>query len=173
MSGGHTFAALSGGSQYTCGVTTTGAAYCWGFGDYGQLGNGINTSSPTPVAVSGGHIFTTVSAGTFATCGVTTAGAAYCWGLDVYGEIGNGAPTDAGPAQCGLYFCYPSPVAVAGGLSFAAVSAGHSYNTCGVTTAGAAYCWGWAAYGGLGNGITSGPERCNGDGCSTTPVAVW
>jgi alpha-tubulin suppressor-like RCC1 family protein len=169
VSGGHTFAALSGGSQYVCGVTTAGAAYCWGFGDYGQLGNGTTTTSTTPVAVSGGHTFAAVSAGVFSVCGVTTAGAAYFWGLDAYGEIGNGASA-VGPYN-GLY--YASPVPVSGGLSFVAVSAGNSYNTCGVTTAGAAYCWGWAAYGGLGNGITSGPERCNGEGCSTTPVAVW
>ena len=169
VSGGLTFAAVSAGWGYACGVTTAGAAYCWGVGGYGQLGTGSNTSSATPVAVSGGRSWAAVSAGAYSTCGVTTAGDAYCWGLDAYGEIGDGVST-GGPYNARYY---PSPVPVSGGLNFATVSAGHLYNTCGVTSAGAAYCWGWAAYGGLGNGITTGPERCNGDGCSTTPVAVW
>src|SRR5207245_2514773 len=140
VSGGHTWAAVSATGPYnTCGVTTAGAAYCWGYSGSGQLGNGTSTGpencpqvgdcSTTPVAVSGGQTWAAVSAGAYSTCGVTLAGAAYCWGLNVYGEVGNGVSTDTGPAECGLYFCYPSPVAVSGGLTFAAVSAGHLYNT--------------------------------------------
>ena len=47
-----------------------------------------------------------------------------------------------------------SPVLVAGGVTFAAVSAGESH-TCGVTAAGAAYCWGDNFLGKLGDGTTT------------------
>jgi len=156
VSGGLTFTQVSAGAgsaYFTCGVTTAGAAYCWGYNGYGQLGNGTTTTSSTPVAVAGGLTFAAVSAGLYQTCGVTTAGAAYCWGDNGGGgERGNGTFTNS-----------TTPVAVAGGLTFAAVSAGESFNTCGVTTAGTAYCWGLNLYGELGNGSFT---------ISPTPVAV-
>src|SRR5439155_25148527 len=120
------FAPVGAGFNDTCGVTTSGAAYCWGGNPHGQLGNGSTTNSSTPVAVSGGLSFATVSAGYGDACGVTTSGAAYCWGWDVSGELGNGSTTNSS-----------TPVAVSGGLSFATVTAGDC-NPCGVTISGRA-----------------------------------
>jgi alpha-tubulin suppressor-like RCC1 family protein len=48
----HAFASVRAGHLHSCGVTTAGAAYCWGFNLYGQLGNGTNTNSKVPVPVS-------------------------------------------------------------------------------------------------------------------------
>jgi alpha-tubulin suppressor-like RCC1 family protein len=141
VSGGYTFASVSAGLFHSCGVTTAGAAYCWGFNKRGQLGNATNTASNVPVVVSGGYTFASVSAGWYHSCGVTTVGAAYCWGANFYGELGNGANSNSNV-----------PVAVSGGLTFASVSAGSSGHSCGVTTSGAAYCWGWNFYAQLGNG---------------------
>jgi alpha-tubulin suppressor-like RCC1 family protein len=55
ISGGLHFAALfsSGSSDFACGLDDKGHAYCWGWGDFGQLGNGQFTSSSVPVAVQG------------------------------------------------------------------------------------------------------------------------
>jgi len=63
VSGGLTFAAVSTESRdnivgpHTCGVTPSGAAYCWAYNGSGQLGNGTTTYSLTPIAVSGGLTF--------------------------------------------------------------------------------------------------------------------
>jgi alpha-tubulin suppressor-like RCC1 family protein len=162
VAGGLAFASVSAAAMHTCGVTTSGAAYCWGVG--GQLGDGVGNWSNTPVPVAGGLTFASVSAGLFHTCGVTTSGTAYCWGSGYYGELGGGAPSLGAS----------SPTAVSGGLTFAGVSAG-SGHSCGVTTAGTAYCWGQNTLGELGIGTSTGPERCiNGDTlpCSTIPVPV-
>jgi len=52
VTGGLTFATVSSGSQFTCGITTAGALYCWGVNGDGQLGNGSVTNSATPIRVS-------------------------------------------------------------------------------------------------------------------------
>jgi Tol biopolymer transport system component/alpha-tubulin suppressor-like RCC1 family protein len=151
--GGLTFASVSSGGLHTCGVATGGQAYCWGSNTFGQLGDGTGAQSEEPVPVFGGLTFNSVSAtGTSHSCGVTTTGAAYCWGWNGEGELGDGTTTPS-----------PVPVPVSGGLVFASISAGGSGYTCGLTTAGAAHCWGLNDVGQLGDG-TNAPR--------TTPVAV-
>jgi alpha-tubulin suppressor-like RCC1 family protein len=150
--GRQTFASVSAGHAYTCGVTTSGVPFCWGANASGALGNGTTIASHVPVAVSGSHRFISVSAGpNFHTCGVTRTGAAWCWGNNGSGELGDGTTIEK-----------LVPVAVSGRHRFAAIGTGFSF-TCGVATTGAAYCWGHNVSGQLGNGTTF---------ASLTPVAV-
>jgi alpha-tubulin suppressor-like RCC1 family protein len=57
VAGSLTFAALSAGTgngvstTHTCGVTASGAAYCWGANREGQLGDGTHTERLVPTAV--------------------------------------------------------------------------------------------------------------------------
>lgn len=87
--GGLSFASVSAGAGYSCGVTTGNVAYCWGFNPDGRLGIGATGNQYAPVAVSGGLEFGSVSAG-FHACGLTTGGVAYCWGPNDYGQLGDG-----------------------------------------------------------------------------------
>ena len=162
VSGGLTFASLSAGSNHTCGVTTSGAALCWGQGNEGVLGDGLRRDKAAPVPVSGGLTFASVSAGNSHTCGVTTSAAAYCWGYGDSGRLGDG--DDAAVFQL-------TPVAVLGGLTFASVSAGDTH-TGGVTTGGAAYCWGWGGDGDLLGGRSAGRLGAGAIERRLTPVAV-
>src|SRR5207237_10342831 len=82
VTGGLSFRTMraSGWDWFTCGVTTSGAAYCWG---QGYLGDGrLSADNATPVAVAGGLTFTMLSTGSFHTCGLTLSDDAYCWGDD-------------------------------------------------------------------------------------------
>ena len=157
------FAAVSSGGDHTCGLTTTGAAFCWGNDDYGALGAPIVTvfftrclfldvanlpCSAAPIGVTGGLTFATISAGIeddgSSTCALTATGAAYCWGQNGLGELGNGT-TDGD--------FHVVPTLVRGGLTFASISVGGPH-ACGLTTTGAISCWGWNSGGQLGTGDT-------------------
>jgi hypothetical protein len=130
------------GGWHSCKLTTTGAAYCWGYGEYGQLGNnGKALAQTTPVPVVGNHAFTALSAGQFHTCGLTLDGTAYCWGYNAWGQLGDNSTVD---------MAVPVMVA-AGGLRFTALTAGGNH-TCALATGGAAYCWGANGRGQLGVG---------------------
>jgi alpha-tubulin suppressor-like RCC1 family protein len=147
-----TFSGVTAGRETSCGVSSDSRAYCWGFGLFGQLGDGTTTDRTTPTAVAGGLHFRQLSAGYDATCGVTTDHRAYCWGGNYRGEVGDGT-TDERLA----------PVAVAGGHQFIQVETGLGH-TCGVSYPdGRAWCWGLNNEGQLGNGTTDSHY---------TPIAV-
>ncbi len=154
---------ISVGSFTACGLKPSGAAYCWG------LNAGTGTTDLLPVAVPGGLTLSHVSAGALHACGVTPSGAAYCWGDNSIGQLGAGITPSA---TCRLtelvrVEACPIPVLVAGGLTFATLSAGGAH-TCGILVSGEAFCRGhnnWAQLGAAGDNSCGAP-------CSAVPAAV-
>jgi alpha-tubulin suppressor-like RCC1 family protein len=144
VAGALSFASIAAGGSHTCGVTTSGDAYCWGLNASGQLGDNSVIDRSTPVAVAGGFKFTSVSAGDSHSCGIVVGGAAYCWGDNTYGQLGDGT-----------FAAQKTPTLVPGGMSFVALSAG-GFHTCGIASGGRASCWGDNSTGELGNASVGG-----------------
>jgi alpha-tubulin suppressor-like RCC1 family protein len=140
VAGSHEFVQINAGADFSCAVTTTGRAYCWGNGREGEIGDGKAVLRFWPRAVAGGLTFRRVSASGKHACGETPASKVYCWGDNRFGALGDGSTTNR-----------LKPVPVLGGLSFSQISAGTAA-TCGRTSAGVGYCWGFNLFGQLGDG---------------------
>ena len=132
--------AISAGSFHTCALTSTGGVKCWGYNNYGQLGDGSTTARLTTVDVSGlssGVI--AMSGGYRHTCALTSNGGVKCWGDNAVGQLGDGST-----------IARVTPVDVSGLTSGVTTISTNSNHTCALTSGGGVKCWGWA--GGLGDG---------------------
>lgn len=150
---------------FWCGISTSGAAKCWGWNKFGQLGDGTTTDRTNPVQVVGlTSGIAQVAAGGNHACARTTAGAVKCWGANGSGDLGNGT------TRASLV-----PVQAVGATSgVRAIAAGYQ-TSCLVTTGGAVKCWGWNEFGQLGDHPNSQvlvPTQQPG-GFTSGYVSVW
>ncbi len=135
------FTAVSAGPyQSTCATGPQGA-FCWGYdGLAGNLGIGVPVDAATsPVGVVGGERFVAASAGDAFSCALTADSVPVCWGNGAYGRLGDGT----------VDLTRATPAPVAGALILGSISAGRRH-ACGLTAAGAAWCWGGNSQGALG-----------------------
>lgn len=154
-----------GYGQSACAISE-GSVYCWGYNEYGQLGNGSGgsgTYNPTPTKVGGALEGKTVtrlamSSNYGETCAIAD-GQAYCWGLNQYGELGAGM-TPAGQVGPDGYNYVPTPVAVTTDTfpaNAVVTDIALGVNQGCAIVSGKAYCWGnynnyFSDYGQLGRG---------------------
>ena len=174
------FAEVSAGGQFACGVTKavgmTGPGVCWGWNGEGQLGNGsTDDSSNIPVIVDdtapGVLTLRSIAAGSNHACAISTDDSAYCWGDGTNGQLGNGS------SGGGYRQTRPTRVLIPGDAPVRDISAG-SASSCAVTD-DTTYCWGWQAYGQLGNGLDDPVARAlpiavtlSGIGAANSPAQV-
>jgi len=121
---------ISVGSASSCAVLASGAVLCWGDNQEGQLGNGRNVTSATPVFVSGLSNAASVSVGDVHACAVTADGQVLCWGDNQFGQLGNGTTVDSNV-----------PVAAVGLAAAKEVSCGGNH-CCALARDGSVSCWG-------------------------------
>lgn len=145
--------------SHTCAVYE-GAAYCWGYGSGGALGNGNTTNQDAPVAVNtagvlAGKTITKVATSSGNSCALAE-GDIFCWGNGAGGGLGNGTTTTS---------TVPVAVTMSGALAGKEVidiTVGNN-GGCAIADDNRAYCWGENSTGKLGNNTTTD---------SSVPVAV-
>ncbi len=147
------------GSLHSCALFSDGSARCWGYNDYGQLGNGatgpsscaingINLQcSPTPVPVVNLAGATSISIGDYDTCARLSDGSVQCWGVNENGELGLGTAT--GPETCTVtgvgLACSTRPVSVPGLTNVTSISTSAEEHSCASLADGSVKCWGLEA----------------------------
>ena len=82
-------------SHHTCALLISGSIDCWGDNDEGQIGDGTNENSSTPVAVSGITDAAAITAGGDHTCALLAGGGIDSWGENRVGELGNGKTSNS------------------------------------------------------------------------------
>ena len=153
------------GGRARCGTERgTDAVFCWGENGFATLGDGTQIDRSRPVPSAGGAL-RSVTGGELHMCGLAADGRATCWGYDAYGQVGAGALPFA------VRYVRPAPLAVAGAVTFTALSAGKTH-TCGVAADGAGYCWGANYTGQLGRDTVGACGDVATGRCASAPLRV-
>lgn len=130
------FSSLALGYDFTCALSLTQEAWCWGGNYDSALGLGDARKGedkvPLPAKVVGGHQFKHLVAGLHSSCGLDIESRAWCWGDNSSGTVGSGEDPKV----------YADPTEVLGDHRFSAMdmSANH---VCAIDLAGSAWCWGY------------------------------
>ncbi|MCI9446707.1 MAG: hypothetical protein HFH36_04805 [Lachnospiraceae bacterium] len=133
-------AVTSPDGYHSAALKENGDLYCWGYNNYGQVGNGeINQQQGTPVKVMENVL--SVSLGDQHSAAITENGSLYCWGDNQHRQIGSGSEENT----------QAEPVKVM--ENAACVSLGGSASAA-VDQNGDLYCWGYNNYGQVGNDTT-------------------
>lgn len=121
---------VSAGDDHNCAIQKTKDLACWGYNEFGQLGDsGKQNSAPAVFVLPS---VKKVSAGSQATCAITEGDGVKCWGKNDHGQLGlgvKGSPTLLPTNVKNL----PADV-----LDIST----NGNQTCAVTLSGDIYCWG-------------------------------
>ncbi|HZL48502.1 MAG TPA: putative Ig domain-containing protein [Solirubrobacteraceae bacterium] len=155
---GTTITQIAAGRDHSLALSSSGQLYAWGDNEDGELGNGTETASSVPVAVSAppGTTFVQIAAEDDGSLALSSTGQVYAWGYNGQGELGDGSTTNS-----------DTPVAVSagaipGGTTITQIAGGGSHSLA-LSSTGQLYTWGLNEYGQLGDSTITN---------SSVPVAV-
>ncbi len=127
------WAQVSQGGTFGCGIDATAHVWCWGSDARGQQGTDGGGTRSLPGEVDATQTYAQVAAASLGdhACAIRVGGQLYCWGSNDRGAAGQVPPADV-----------IAPARVGQSTGWSQVAVGDGY-TCGVDAAGL-YCWGAA-----------------------------
>jgi alpha-tubulin suppressor-like RCC1 family protein len=84
------WATVGVGWFHSCAIKRSGALYCWGRSDEGQLGGERMRREGLPQPTAQGTRFRALALGSFHTCALDADGGVQCWGANTDGQLGTG-----------------------------------------------------------------------------------
>ena len=151
--GAHT-SVLATGSGHSCAILDNGSAMCWGHDNYGQLGDGgdtTNRNKPTTyVSIEDGQSVTQIYAKQSRTCIVLNDNTASCWGFNENGQ--------AGDDSTNRYKSPSAKVQFPDGKRVKSMGMGLKH-TCAILEDDTLTCWGLDSHGALGNGNSDTSDK--------------
>ncbi|MFH1152331.1 MAG: hypothetical protein V1793_00825 [Pseudomonadota bacterium] len=131
---------ISAGDYHGLGLSSNGNVFAWGNNTKGQLGDGSNTDTNTPVPIETLSGIVSVDGGEHFSLALKQDGTVLAWGYNIQGQLGDGTTTDRN-----------QPALVPGMSGCVAIAAGvlHSLALMGD---GSIKAWGGNSSGQLGNG---------------------
>jgi prepilin-type N-terminal cleavage/methylation domain-containing protein len=142
LPGDKTVKSISLGETHACVIAVNDNAYCWGSNYSGELGNGNNTDSHLPIAVSTGSLpgdktIKLVFLGRAFTCAIANDDKVYCWGWGQVGQLGHNATSSSNIAVAVNTTNLPGDDTV---KTIATSSEGDA--ACVIAVNDRVYCWG-------------------------------
>ncbi|MES1207680.1 MAG: hypothetical protein ABUS79_17215 [Pseudomonadota bacterium] len=134
---------VSAGEFHTCALKTDHTLWCWGYNQYGQVGDGTMMARNVPVQVQvASTSFAQVSLGTYFTCARGTDGTLWCFGYNGAMAIGVGSTS----------MSISTPVQVTTlNTDVLQVTTGDNH-VCVRRSDFSVWCWGWNIDGQVGDG---------------------
>lgn len=124
-------------------VTTDGSVWAWGWGQYGQLGNGGVGSSVSAIKVAGLPAVTKAAAGAQHSLALANNGSVWAWGDNSNGQLGDGSTNQS-----------LSPIRVSVLTDIVDIST-YAKSNLALDASGQVWAWGYGNRGALGDGSYS------------------
>ena len=161
---GRTATAISTGGFQTCALLDNASVKCWGYNNYGQLGQG-NTNNlgdganemgdnlPS-IDLGTGRTATAIAQGNSHTCALLDNASVKCWGSNNNGQLGQGNTNNLGDGANEMGDNLTS-IDLGTGRTATAISASSADHTCVLLDNSAVKCWGYGGDGRNGQGNTN------------------
>ncbi|MFT3766505.1 MAG: EGF domain-containing protein [Minicystis sp.] len=128
-----------------CALGPNGEPSCWGNGEHGELATGDTASRPAPFATMTTTAFSQLAPGRQHVCGITkTTKQIQCAGRNANGQLATGNTTAS--MTFAPILTTNKPYA---GLSWSDIASGELHG-CAIATDASLWCWGYNAYGQVG-----------------------